>query len=396
MRAGPILLLAAAAGLLFSCARGLDPKGEIHYAVQAQDAGMQNAASRLPGMRLVQDVSPEYWSARIAGTDLSGADWGREVVAAGKAGSLAPLGRLWGRAPVSRRLPAFCRSIVPGPAAGFIPSALYTWGLFYNRKLLDGLGVPPIRDMDGLVAALQAAKARGLVPIALGASFGWPGAAWFTYMDLRLNGGRAASERLRGARPFNDDGGRRAATLLASWRDAGYFFLEAPRAGMEESLAAVAGGRAVFVLMGAFAEQVLGGPGAAGFMEVPFWKGRGRPRGEMAGVTGFVIPAGSAKREAAVALVDAFLSAGSPGTAADGYRLPILFTPSQGADLRSVESRILAQTLWVVPSQERIMSAQFVQDSIGIWSSFFDPGSGGTGDALTDRLQSLAGKDAGR
>jgi len=379
-----------------SCTRGLDTSAEIRYAAQSEDAALGKTASRLRGMTLVQDPAPEYWTIRMRGDresplphDLFLVEWGREIVSAQEAGDLAALGKTWPRTASSRRMPAFSGSIIPSPEEGFIPSAIYTWGIFYNRKIMAELGSPAIDDMDAFVARCNAAKGRGIVPIALGASFGWPGAAWHTYVDLRLNGGKAAWERVMGRRPFDDAGGREAAELLAAWRDAGFFSPDAARTGMQESLTAVESGRALCVLMGSFTAERFVNPGAIGFIEVPFWKNRGQPRGEIAGLTGFAVAAASKKPQAALALVDAYLEEGSPGQAAGGYTLPIRFRPRDGEDLRAVQSRILAKTAWLLLPQEQIMPLQFFQDSLKVWAGFFERKPGSSGADLAGALQAL-------
>jgi hypothetical protein len=390
------LLVALALAPLFSCGRGLDPSAEIRYAAQMEDPALGSAASKLSGMTLFQYPAPEYWSLRLSRdkamplpNDLFRVDWGRALIAAQEGGSLASLESSWRRTESSRRMPSFTQSIAPTPAEGFVPASVYSWGLFYNRRLMDALGSPAMLSMDEFEALLDSAKGRGLVPIALGASFGWPGAAWHTYLDLRRNGGKAAWERIMGSRPFDDAGGKEAAQLLAKWRDAGYFSPDAGLSGMEESLASVEAGRALCVLMGSFAADRFRVPSDIGFMQVPFWNGLGNPRGEIAGVSGFAITSWSRKPEAALALVDSYLLAGSTEPASGTYQLPILFQRGDGADLRAVQSRILAGAQWILPSQERIMLPRFVQDSLREWAGFFAPGSAVSGTDLAAALQSL-------
>jgi ABC-type glycerol-3-phosphate transport system substrate-binding protein len=394
-----ISLLACA--LLASCAQGLDTKAEIRYATQTTDPALADAASRIPGMTLVQDATPDYWSLLLRKDmdsqrphDLFTVIWGRELMSAQKEGELADLKRLWPRTRASRRMPSFLKSIVPSPAQGFIPSAVSMWGLFYNRRLYAELGSPKIQGMEQLASLLEAAKQKGIVPIALGASFGWPGAAWFSYLDLRLNGGKEAWQRVLADRPFDDAGGREAARTLAQWRDTGYFSPNAPRSDVQASIREVESGKALFVLMGSFTAGRLGGSPGVGFMDIPFWKGRGRPRGEIVDLLGFAIPAGSKSPEAALALVDGYLTAGGVNQAAESALLPIEFAPSSTEDRRGLQSQGLSRTMWIMPPGERIMPSQFVQDSIRAWSAFFDPKTGSSGAELVRALQALKEKAA--
>jgi ABC-type glycerol-3-phosphate transport system substrate-binding protein len=391
--------LLSASLLLASCAKGLDTHATVRLSTQTEDESLSRAASRLSGLTLSQDLTPEYWSSALkkdrAGPnprDLYVAEWGRELVAAQKDGGLAQLAAYWPRTAASRRMPLFAASIRPAPKQGFIPTEVSLWGLFYNRALFAELGSPEIRDMDGLTALLDAAKRMGIVPIALGAAFGWPGAAWFTCIDMRLNGGKAAWERVMGDRPFDDAESLAAAKLLATWRDAGYFSPDAPQAGMEESVSAVENGKALLVLMDSSAVERTASRPAVGFMEMPFWKGRSEPRGEMGSVTGFVVSASSPSPGAALALVDAYIAAGSVRESAKRYALPVRFGRDDSDTLQGVQARALEKTLWLVPSQDRIMPAQFVQDSIKVWSAFFDRTMGTDGAGLASALQALNAK----
>jgi len=132
-------------------------------------------------------------------------------------------------------------------------------------------------------------------------------------------------------------------------------------------------------------------------MEVPFWKGRGEPRGEVGSLIGFAVASGSRHPQSALALVDAYLSAGSPGQTAGTSWLPIELGKSggdqqgnqTGNDVQGIQSRALTKTEWLVPSLDRFMGAAFVQDSLRVWSGFFNPKSGGSGQALVAALQRL-------
>jgi hypothetical protein len=399
MRRVPQALLVSASLLLGSCARGLDTHATIRLSTQTDDASLLRAASRLPGLTLSLDLAPEYWLSALrkdrAGLDphdLYVAEWGKEVVTAQKEGDLAQLAAFWPRTAASRKMPPFAASIRPLPREGFVPSEVSLWGLFYNRALLAELGSPEVRDLAGLIALFDAAKEKGIVPVALGSAFGWPGAAWLTCLDMRLNGGKVAWERVMGDRPFDDAEGLAAADLLAAWRDAGYFSPEAPQAGMEESMRAVENGKALLLLMDSSAVERLADPAEIGFMEVPFWRGRGEPRGEMGNVTGFVVSASSRSPGAALALVDAYITAGSVRESAKRHALPVRFGRDEGETLQGIQARALEKTLWLVPSEDRIMPAQFVQESIRVWSAFFDRKKGTNGAGLAGALQALNAK----
>jgi hypothetical protein len=237
----------------------------------------------------------------------------------------------------------------------------------------------------------------------LGAAFGWPGAAWFCALDLRLNGAAALAERYAGKRPWNDAGGLAVAAKLAAWRDAGYFTAAAATTGQSDAQAALDSGAALCLLMGAFAVDRAADPAALRFAAVPQGSA---PPAELAGLSGFFLPpaaAGADKtsaktaaraREAAFDLVDAYIGVSG---GADAYRLPLaaLAKPAKGRPapvlnpVQAAEAAILGAAVAVAPSFDRAVAPQFLQDSLPLWARFFAPGGQSAADFVAE-LERLA------
>lgn len=394
---------ALAAGLcafclfLSSCPGRLQTQASLRYAAPELDPAMTELAALLPGMTLVQEAPAAGWFADLRSgsqslirTDLYFADLSREVLSAQRAGELAKIPRYWDRTLSAPRLPPWAASLRPSPTQGFIPSASYVWGLFYNRKMLDHLNRELPATIEELESLMARAKHQGYIPVALGSSWGWPGSAWYSLLDLRINGGKAAFQRLYGKRPFDDAGGQAAARMLSRWRSSGWFSAEASMAGMPESIAAVDEARALFVLMGSFGWSSFKNQQDIGFLALPPLSGKKAARlarGELGGVVGFVIPRSADAVEEAVALVDAYLMAGSPAHVKDGYKLPVIprFAPEAG--IRTEEAAILEKSQWLIPQMDRIMPASFVQASNPLWAGFFETGSNQSGLGLARALQ---------
>jgi len=70
-----------------------------------------------------------------------------------------------------------------GGRAWGVPYTWYPVGLYYRRDLMSAPAT-----WNDLLAACERLRARGLEPIAIGTKDLWPAAAWFDYLDLRLNG----------------------------------------------------------------------------------------------------------------------------------------------------------------------------------------------------------------
>lgn len=69
-----------------------------------------------------------------------------------------------------------------------LPTTALAWGLFYRKDVFaeNGLNVP--KTWVEMKAMGEAAKAKGLVPFAMGTKDMWPAAGWFDHMNLRING----------------------------------------------------------------------------------------------------------------------------------------------------------------------------------------------------------------
>ena len=98
-----------------------------------------------------------------------------------------------------------------------VPYTYYQVGLYFRRDVLAAAGVAePPSDWSGLVSACERLKARGIEPFAIGTRDLWPAAAWFDYLDLRLNGLAFHMDLMRGAVPYTDP---RVRNIFERWRE---------------------------------------------------------------------------------------------------------------------------------------------------------------------------------
>lgn len=133
------------------------------------------------------------------------------------------------------------------------PYSYYHVGLFYRRDLLEraGLAAAPT-DWAALLAACDRLKAAGVVPFAIGSKDLWPTAAWFDYLNLRVNGFDFHMALLGGGVPYTD---ARVRTVFARWReliDRGCFMEHHASMSWQESQALLYRGTAAMMLIGNF------------------------------------------------------------------------------------------------------------------------------------------------
>jgi ABC-type glycerol-3-phosphate transport system substrate-binding protein len=359
-------------------------------------------------------LGPEYWLQRYNQDSAAGspaslyvAEWNREVFELIRKGTTVDAGALWKRTSTAQRSPVWLTRLHYGPAQGFIPTSAYIWGLFIKADRTgsnqgSGTGPTPITTLEDLEKLLAARKAAGQTPIALGTSFGWPGAAWFTMLDLRMNGPEAVWERYEGKRSFNDEGALNVLRKLAEWRDKGWFSTNASKAGLADTILAVESGKAFCTLLGAYSIDRFTHPQTIQF--VPFPTAGKSARAEIAGLTGLFLPADRGSLEASMALSDAYILGGSPGHVKDSYRVPVsaLLKPGKNppgdtgstlTGIKATQAQVLGTATALVPAFDRAMPARAVQDSISLWSSFFAPG-GPDPETFAKELQAVMGRSA--
>lgn len=87
----------------------------------------------------------------------------------------------------------------------FVPTNYYWWSIFYKKSAFAKWGVTPPATWDEFIALCDSLKARGVHPLTNGiGSTAWMSAAWFDYLDLRINGAAYHRALLAGQHSFED------------------------------------------------------------------------------------------------------------------------------------------------------------------------------------------------
>ena len=151
-------------------------------------------------------------------------------------------------------------------------------GLYYNRDMLAELGLEVPKTFDELVAAFEAAKAAGHVPLGFGNSEKYPGSFIYEIVQNQI----ADKDAIR-AFVFGQDGATfdtpenlEAAKVLKAWVDAGYPTPGYDGVGTDDAMAQFIDGNALFHLNGTWVSgQIAGAMGDhGGFLAVPPKDGR--------------------------------------------------------------------------------------------------------------------------
>ena len=134
-----------------------------------------------------------------------------------------------------------------------LPLSYYAWGFFYSKSLFRDMHLAPPKSWADFLTVCATLKSRGVTPTAVGAKAGWPAAAWFDYLDLRMNGLGFHQKLLRGEISFTD---QRVRAVFNQWQQllkSGYFLPEAMALDWDGVLPYLYRRQVAMVLMGGFA-----------------------------------------------------------------------------------------------------------------------------------------------
>ena len=135
----------------------------------------------------------------------------------------------------------------------FLPTAYYWWAIYYRPSLFEQAGVAkPPETWDELLTACDQLNAAGITPITIGARFRWPAAAWFDYINMRLNGPQFHIDLTDLKVPYTDP---KVKGVFEKWKELidHKCFIEDPAAyDWQEALPLMTEGKAAMYLMGQF------------------------------------------------------------------------------------------------------------------------------------------------
>ena len=135
----------------------------------------------------------------------------------------------------------------------FLPTNTYWWAIYYRPSLFAQAGIErPPETWDELLGACDQLNAAGITPFTIGTRFPWPAAAWFDYIDMRLNGPEFHTQVTDLEVPYTDP---RIRAVFDHWRqllDRDCFIDDPAAYDWQEAVAPMAQGDAAMFLMGAF------------------------------------------------------------------------------------------------------------------------------------------------
>ena len=135
----------------------------------------------------------------------------------------------------------------------FLPTSYYWWAVYYRPSLFKDAGIDKAPETwDEFLTACDKLNAKGIAPITIGAKFKWPAAAWFDYLNMRVNGPQFHIDLTDLKVPYTDP---KVKAVFEKWGELidHKCFIEDPAAlDWQEAIDPMVQGKAAMYLMGAF------------------------------------------------------------------------------------------------------------------------------------------------
>jgi ABC-type glycerol-3-phosphate transport system substrate-binding protein len=182
----------------------------------------------------------------------------------------------------------------------FLPTSWYWWAVYYRPSIFAELNLEPPETWEEFMEVNETLKENGITPLAIGTKYRWTAAAWFDYLNMRINGPQFHIDLMLCKESYDD---ARVAKVFEYWGDLlenGYFLEDAAAYSWQEALEPFIAGDAAMYLMGDFIRDSLPDEIEADldFFRFPIID-PSVPVGEDAPTDGFFIAANSQHPEAA-------------------------------------------------------------------------------------------------
>ncbi len=120
-------------------------------------------------------------------------------------GLVEPVTDLWTSAGWETNFPEGIKAVSKGADSEyyFVPSTYYSWEIWYRKSLFEQAGIEAApTTWDELLTASDKLLAVDIKPFTLGSSQPWTTAAWFDYLNMRINGPEFHIELMDGKQSY--------------------------------------------------------------------------------------------------------------------------------------------------------------------------------------------------
>ncbi|SIT43953.1 Extracellular solute-binding protein family 1 [Paraburkholderia ribeironis] len=133
------------------------------------------------------------------------------------------------------------------------PLGYDAYGFFYRKDLFEKAGIKSEpKTWDEFLEANKKLKAIGVAPIAVAARDSWTLAAWFDYLNLRINGNAFHQKLMAGEVPYTDPRVKKVYTTWKTLLDNHDYIDNALSYDLDSIAPFLVNGKAAMMLMGTF------------------------------------------------------------------------------------------------------------------------------------------------
>lgn len=135
----------------------------------------------------------------------------------------------------------------------FLPTSYYWWAVYYRPSIFEQAGITEVPETwDDFLAACDTLNAAGITPITIGTRYPWTAAAWFDYLNMRVNGPEFHIDLMLLKESYTDE---RVKAVFEYWQqlfDHNCFIEDAAAYAWQDAVSPMAEGTAAMYLMGQF------------------------------------------------------------------------------------------------------------------------------------------------
>ena len=135
----------------------------------------------------------------------------------------------------------------------FLPASWYWWAIYYSKSIFEEYGLEEPETWEELLELCETLKSNGIAPFDIGTKWRWTAAAWFDYLNMRVNGPEFHINLMLGREKYDDPRVEKVFTdYWAPLIENGYFIEDPAAYSWSEALQFMADGSAAMYLMGDF------------------------------------------------------------------------------------------------------------------------------------------------
>ncbi len=144
----------------------------------------------------------------------------------------------------------------------FMSTNYYWWALYFRPSILKANNLEAPKTFDDLLKACDVLTAKGIVPISIGTKAPWPAAAWFDYLDMRINGPEFHVNLMLLKEKYTDERVKKVFTTWKQLFDHKCFLTDSAGLQWQDAVTPLVQGKAAMYLMGQFIADTIKDLGA--------------------------------------------------------------------------------------------------------------------------------------